>query len=527
VPGVYVTLNPVKPELLSRCYNRLQEWAKSTTNDNDIIKRCWFIVDIDYQRPSDISTTEDEFKLSHERAIEIRNFLNKKGWSEPIYANSGNGAHLLYRIDLPNNEDSRQLLKKCLDVLDFKFSGNNVNVDTGMYNASRIIKLYGTKACKGDDTSDRPHRLAKLINVPDKLDIVTKAQLNELSMLAPSEVKPKEIKNIKSKINVPQKINEWGLRVIREGIYNNNNYRWIIECPENPDHTDNSAFIIQYSNGAVAAGCLHNSCRWWKWQDLREKFEPGYQDILNNKPVENNHNTPNKEEKQTGKVVHLIELSEVEPEQVSWLWHPYIPRGKVTIIEGVEGEGKSWLSLVLTTIISRGWEFPSKDNPIPKETVTKEPEPVIYYTAEDGIADTLVPRLIAAGADLTKVSAVSPEMEISLTDTDMFEEMLKIKRPALMVLDTLSSIADGCDRSSSKSNYTNNLLGVLEWLLTAVDTAQHGVIDLGAYSNKRPQSVVFKTIFRRAVDLQTKVLECPFRISTTRTECLSNVIHFL
>src|SRR5690606_37816590 len=128
-------------------------------SDADIIRRRWFPVDIDPVRPSGVSSNEEEHQAALARAVEISEFLGREqGWPAPVMADSGNGAHLLYRIDLPNDNESRDLVKRCLEVLDAIFSDCACAVDTANFNAARIWKMYGTTSRKGDHTEDRPHR---------------------------------------------------------------------------------------------------------------------------------------------------------------------------------------------------------------------------------------------------------------------------------------------------------------------------------------------------------------------------------
>jgi hypothetical protein len=87
-----------------------------------------------------------------------------------VVGDSGNGAHLLYRIDLPNNQESLELARGVLEALAFKFSDEAVSLDTGVHNAARIWKLYGTTARKGDDIEERPHRVSRLLKVPDEVE---------------------------------------------------------------------------------------------------------------------------------------------------------------------------------------------------------------------------------------------------------------------------------------------------------------------------------------------------------------------
>src|SRR5262249_48770697 len=149
-PAVYATLNPCLPALLARSANRLKERVKSTTSDNDIVQRCWFPLDFDPVRPADISSTEAEHAAALERAADCTTWLTARGWPQPVAADSGNGGHRLYRIDLPNDADSRILLQRCLEALALYFSDSMVELDVKVFNAARIWKVYGTLACKGD-----------------------------------------------------------------------------------------------------------------------------------------------------------------------------------------------------------------------------------------------------------------------------------------------------------------------------------------------------------------------------------------
>ncbi len=125
-------------------------------------------MDFDPVRPSGVSATDAEKKAARQRALEAREFLREIGWPEPVVGDSGNGYHLLYRIELPNDRESLELVKGTLEALAFRFSDRAVEVDTTTCNAARIWKLYGTTARKGDDTEDRPHRRSRLLQVPER-----------------------------------------------------------------------------------------------------------------------------------------------------------------------------------------------------------------------------------------------------------------------------------------------------------------------------------------------------------------------
>ena len=92
----------------------------------------------------------------------------------------------------------------------------------------------------------------------------------------------------------------------------------------------------------------------------------------------------------------LIQMSEIETEEVSWLWFPFIPYGKLTIIQGDPGDGKTTMVLNLAAKLSRGESLDDGMN-------YSEPVNIIYQTAEDGLADTVKPRLEEAGADCSRI----------------------------------------------------------------------------------------------------------------------------
>jgi hypothetical protein len=161
--GVYIVPNAVNPALLARACNRVKVAGKGdTTQDSDIIRRRWLLVDCDAVRPANISATNAEHAAALDRAQQIAAYLQAAGWPDPIWADSGNGAHLLYRIDLP--ADDGGLVQRCLQALGARFDDDRVTVDQRVFNPSRIWKLYGTLACKGDDVPERPWRMSRIID---------------------------------------------------------------------------------------------------------------------------------------------------------------------------------------------------------------------------------------------------------------------------------------------------------------------------------------------------------------------------
>ena len=125
----------------------------------------------------------------------------------------------------------------------------------------------------------------------------------------------------------------------------------------------------------------------------------------------------------------LILMEDVVSKEVEWLWYPYIPYGKITIIEGDPGEGKTTLVLKLAAALSRGLPLPCDDD--------KEYEPIhiIYQTAEDGIEDTIKPRLEKAGADCSMIRVIDEtDKELSMTDN-----RLEQTKARLIILDPIQA----------------------------------------------------------------------------------------
>lgn len=277
VPGVYTTLNPVRKDLLARSSNRVKTHVKTTSANVDILKRRWLGIDVDPVRPKDISSTDEEHKVALDKAKEISTFLKTKGWPDPIHADSGNGGHLVYRIDLPNDEASQDLLRRCLEALDLLFSDERLDIDKSVHNAARIWKLYGTMACKGDSTLERPHRLTRLLEVPPEIKIVNPELLQNLAALLPEATKPESKSGgYYQTLNIEKWMADHTISTKRTKPWQGGFVYELVECPFNQEHNNGEARIIKFSSGALSFGCFHNSCQGNDWYTMREKLEPGW-----------------------------------------------------------------------------------------------------------------------------------------------------------------------------------------------------------------------------------------------------------
>jgi hypothetical protein len=167
----------------------------------------------------------------------------------------------------------------------------------------------------------------------------------------------------------------------------------------------------------------------------------------------------------TSGIPKLTPLSEVEPEEVSWLWRPYIPIGKVSIVEGDPGLGKTFLSLALSAAVSNGWPLIGEDgSPTQKIDIGK----VLYLSCEDGLADTLRPRLDKMGANVKNIivleGKVNPGKDevipVSLQDDDVLRNAMTEIKPALIIIDPIQGFL-GPNTNMNRAEEVRPLLAML------------------------------------------------------------------
>jgi hypothetical protein len=276
--GIYITANPVNRALLARRANRLDFAEKNAlTGDQHIVRRRWLLIDVDPDRPSGISATDAEKAAAKKKALEIYGFLKERGWPEPVAADSGNGHHLEYLIDLPC--DDGKILEKVLAVLADRFDGGGVKLDRTVFNPSRIARLYGTLAAKGDNTKERPHRLSKILKAPDMLQVVSVEKLLALvEELQPAEPPPVERPAAHGGgFDVEAFLTRYGVAVAERMTRSDGTIKWRLErCVFNPEHETPDAAVFQFPDGKLGYKCFHNCCVDKHWKDFRRLFEPDY-----------------------------------------------------------------------------------------------------------------------------------------------------------------------------------------------------------------------------------------------------------
>ena len=379
--NVYITLGKVKDECFARSQSECFLKSPQTSSDTEIVSYRWLFVDLDPVRTAGISSSDTELEDAKALSKVVLQYMQNLGFEKPVIAASGNGFHLLYRIDVLNDETGRALIAKCLKVLSMLFDSDKVKIDTTNSNPSRICKLHGTLAQKGTSTPERPHRMSRILEVPEEIKTTDESVLLALASELPEEA-PRDRRPVsmipRQEFNVKDFMAKHGMTYEEDSNDRAKIYK-LDECPFDPSHKDGDAKIFEYSNGAIAFKCHHNSCRGYKWQDVRKKFEPdAYEQEFNRDDeaidagwrqhvkavAEEKPADPKPAEKKPRKMRKL--------KTAEALMLKDIPEPKVYVGVGdelpilVEGTcilsakpklGKSWLALALCLAVANGEDF--------------------------------------------------------------------------------------------------------------------------------------------------------------------------
>jgi len=295
--ATYVTLNPVHESLLARAANRLRPTRKGElTGDAHIVRRARLLIDIDAARVAHISSSNAEHAAAIQLVTEIRAELIGMGWPPGLLGDSGNGGHLIHAIDLPNDDD---LVERFLAGANRRW-GRTVGdialkIDEQNKNASRLTKLYGTWCRKGDDIPARPHRVATIIDAPERLDVVPRELLEAIAAraaapkaapkAATSETRSSGGRGTGSARTSADQVREL---IAKHSIGHRGPERfvhpkagagdvWILDaCPFNADHASGEVHLQAIDGGPPGFACKHASCAGRGWTELVKHFEPDY-----------------------------------------------------------------------------------------------------------------------------------------------------------------------------------------------------------------------------------------------------------
>lgn len=455
--GVYYTLNPVRHDLGDRA-------ARVT----DVTQRYNLLIDVDpVKAVVDAMATDAEKDAAVALASSVLDHLCKLGWPAPVMIDSGNGSHLIYRIDLPANDHTRVIIGRVLKALADKLNTPEAKIDTKVHNASRISKLPGTWVRKGPSTDDRPHRMAHLIWAPDRVECVS---LDQLEAVAGVEVTAEPVKRADGWSDVTVN-GEGGLTTyVRRAIEG--------ECGK-------LNLATERNNALNAAAFALGQFALWPEMQVDEAKEalrrtaeliglaadPGCGPKGIDATIRSGWESGAKEprprpvEHKNGKHAQAKPLRaltvrghEIKPEKVDWLWRDRVAIDFITIFAGRTGIGKSFVAMDLAARLTTGKTLP--DGSLPGGPAN------VLVISEDPLSQMLVPRLIELGANMTRVAFMTFEAmtRYTLDKTDMLSQASEeAEYPRLIVIDPPTNFLGEVDEHKN-AEVRAVLMRLVDWI---------------------------------------------------------------
>jgi len=402
--GIYLVLNPLRPGLA--------EPAKV----GDVIGRKWVYIDIDPVKAAGFeneSATDAEKEGTREVGRNIHDYLAGHGWPAPVLVDSGNGQAMLYATDLPNDKQVTATYSRLLKLLAEKFSCNKGRVDVKVHNANRLFKVPGTWARKGTGKDDRPHRPSKITFVPRNLERLSYEELKAAAGIEDAAPKPSLNGHAKTgPVRAHAILDQQCVRVAlaEPGERNNtlNAAAFIIAPYVGAGHLDRADVEARLFDAACEAG-LHQDDAGERGirATIKSGLESGASRPVDPVPVITTVR-PLQGERLT------VNLATIQPRQVEWLVRNRIPKRFITVFAGRTAVGKSFVACDLIARLSTGAEIPFSGG----ECFTPGGTLVL---SEDSPEYVLAPRLIDAGANMSRIHAMSWKAmaTYNLGDTEM------------------------------------------------------------------------------------------------------------
>jgi putative DNA primase/helicase len=480
--ALWYTIQRLKPDIDLR----QKEENKKATDRTDILSYEWLVIDVDRKDEEfkKLNATDEELAELHRVALLVIAWLQSKGFPEPILACSGNGWHILYKLNhlLPTEE---YLLKNVLRSVWYRFIAEPVAViDTSLAEPEQVIKAYNTQSRKTPadhpDIGTRPWRFSYLESVPSEIIPVSHTNLESVAAIAPPVTHTKRgdmpplhddfdseeffewyegqeafritgettwqgrpVKITDHCIMVGHKHTGSGLtgfivgdtfgyhcfsddctgvtisdvlrKLADEGFEAYPGAIWnkepLLETVEWEDVVDEPPAPVPIpidqkkgKHGLTPEGEAAYEARKQKMADLRAEIKEAEQDpepepepepIAPSETSTVIYAAHSKELKQTASITgHLA--STVTPVPIRWIWPERFPAGKLALLNGPQGSGKSMLFVDIIAHVTTGKDWHDCKN-------TLGPKKVLLASTEDDEKDTIIPRLMAAGADLNMV----------------------------------------------------------------------------------------------------------------------------
>ena len=388
--NIYYTINEVKKACASRGqFNCFRQVKGTATSKQDIEHRWWMAVDVDCERPSGVSSTDSEKEKAHKKAQDVFMFLRENGFSTPIVCDSSSGYHILYPIDMENDQASEDAIKSFLEILANNFTDESVKIDTVLHDANRILRLSGTFGRKGRSSEERPHRLAKILSVPSEIVRMKIEHIQSFNAKYAIKVEQPQRRqyngngNMQEQFNLREFIQKYGIEVTKEVPISGGGTKYVLaECPFDSQHKAPDSALFELPNGAIAFKCYHNSCSQYDWRAFRLHFDPHAYDYENeqrqfNQPQQVVYVQQPKPQKQKYEIKEVIpelgekwlSMSSIKKVDIAALEHVKtgfteldrsilgLFMSEVTILSGSNASGRSsWLNTLLLNITQQGYK---------------------------------------------------------------------------------------------------------------------------------------------------------------------------
>ena len=384
--NIYYSINEVKKACASRDqFNCFRQVRGTATSKQDIEHRWWLPIDIDCERPSGVSSTNEEKAKAHKKAQDVFVFLRNNGFSTPVVCDSSSGYHILYPIDMENTQESEDCIKEFLEILSNNFTDESVKIDTVLHDPNRILRLSGTFGRKGRSSDERPHRLAKILSVPSEIVRMKVEQIQAFNEKYRIKVELPQRRQFNGNMNheefnLREFIQKYGIEVSKEVPLSGGGTKYVLaECPFDSQHKSPDSALFELPNGAVAFKCYHNSCSKYDWRAFRLHFDPHAYDHENEsrpqpqyrqyiptipaKPkYEIKEEIPELGEKWMSlSSVEKVDLTKLEKVKTGYTELDNRIGGlymsEVTILSGSNASGKSsWLNSVILNILQQNYK---------------------------------------------------------------------------------------------------------------------------------------------------------------------------
>ena len=289
--GTYCTLQEVDRKILAEPRNillnnilNLEKKVVHSTENPDVKSFRWFLIDCDPSRPDpDSSSTKAEKQIALDVINKVHAYLAEQGWPEPVFCDSGNGWHLLYRINLSciksekNPTPPGHIVRQCLHALSSMFSIPEAKIDTSVFKPAQLAKLYGTMTRKGVNTTERPWRASKMKSVPKPIELVPLEKIHALAALCPLEqamtAESGTLPELDEEFNIQEFCKHYGLAIDHEIEKGTRTYYVLDECPiAGRKHTGDGNKTALVVGDTLGFECWSDDCNDKKLSDLLAKL---------------------------------------------------------------------------------------------------------------------------------------------------------------------------------------------------------------------------------------------------------------